>query len=161
MMPLRALVVLLAALASACASSGTVPRPFPGAVRPATPPIPNGQAIVETALALRGTPYRWGGSDPSGFDCSGFVQYVFARHGVTLPREARDQFTVGTSIKRSELREGDLVFYSTVAKGPSHVGMMIDDGQFVHAPSERGVVRVERVDVPYWDRRFVGAKRLR
>jgi cell wall-associated NlpC family hydrolase len=161
MMPLWALVVLLAALASACASSGAVPRPFPGAVRPVTPPIPNGQAIIETALALRGTPYRWGGSDPSGFDCSGFVQYVFARHGVTLPREARDQFTVGTSIKRSELREGDLVFYSTVAKGPSHVGMMIGDGQFVHAPSERGVVRVERVDVPYWDRRFVGAKRLR
>ena len=158
----RAAIVLLAALASACASSGSTPRPFPGSARA---PInettePDRQALVEDALTLRGTPYRWGGSDPSGFDCSGFVQYVFARHGVSLPRETRDQFRLGRDIKRSEMQPGDLVFFSTVARGPSHVGVVIGDGQFVHAPSERGVVRVERVDTRYWSLRFVGARRL-
>jgi cell wall-associated NlpC family hydrolase len=159
---IRATIVLLAALASACASSGGTPRPFPGSVRAPVPDTTGAdrQTLVEDALALRGTPYRWGGSDPSGFDCSGFVQYVFARHGVSLPRETSEQFRVGRNIKRSEMQPGDLVFFSTVAKGASHVGLVISEGQFVHAPSERGVVRVDRVDTRYWSLRFVGARRL-
>src|SRR6185503_11760260 len=109
--PLRAAVALAAsALAGACASSGNaVPRPFPvpgGAgtqnrapiERPAPPPqasAVDSYALVGTALSFRGTPYRNGGSDPQGFDCSGFTQYVFAQYGVSLPREVREQFEQG------------------------------------------------------------------
>jgi cell wall-associated NlpC family hydrolase len=121
----------------------------------------DGYTLRSTALALRGAPYRNGGTTPNGFDCSGFVQYVFGLHGVTMPRETRDQFRAGRSIRRAELQAGDLVFFSTVAPGASHVGIAIDREQFVHAPSTRGVVRVERLSAEYWDRRFVGARRLR
>jgi cell wall-associated NlpC family hydrolase len=121
----------------------------------------DGYTLRSTALALRGAPYRNGGTTPSGFDCSGFVQYVYGRHGVTMPRETRDQFRVGQSITRDDLDAGDLVFFSTIAPGASHVGIAIDREQFVHAPSTRGVVRVERLSAEYWNRRFVGARRLR
>jgi cell wall-associated NlpC family hydrolase len=111
-----AIVVLLTAFAAGCATAGAVPKPFPGApapeapapeppaapeapVVPAAPPSSDARlearAIVETALSFRGVPYRNGGSDPAGFDCSGLVQYVFAQHGIALPREAREQFTFG------------------------------------------------------------------
>jgi peptidoglycan DL-endopeptidase CwlO len=109
---------------------------------------------------LRGIPYRNGGSDPNGFDCSGFTQYVFARHGIALPRETREQFRVGEKIDLKDIRTGDLVFFHTVAKGPSHVGIVIDDDEFVHAPSSTGVVRVEHLSLPYWSRRFIAARRV-
>lgn len=163
-------------LLSGCASTGAVPQPFPGAGRPAggtavdrpredASPVPggpvDGYALTGTALALRGAPYRNGGTTPEGFDCSGFVQYVFGQHGVAMPRETRDQFRVGGQVGRDDLAPGDLVFFTTVAPGASHVGIMIGDDQFVHAPSERGVVRVERLSSRYWSRRFVGARRPR
>jgi cell wall-associated NlpC family hydrolase len=177
-----------AALA-ACASSGAVytPRPFPvpggggpaaelpGAPTPdtsapvapaapgalAAPAAPaDGYALSGTALSLRGAPYRFGGEDPSGFDCSGFVQYVYQQHGVPMPREVREQFRIGKTVDRSRLEPGDLVFFSTVAPGASHVGIIIGGDQFVHAPSERGVVRVETLSAQYWASRFVGAKRV-
>lgn len=116
--------------------------------------------MIERALALRGTPYRNRGADPTGFDCSGFVQYVFGRSGLALPREVREQFEIGTPVKRNEIRPGDLVFFTTIAPGASHVGLAIDDQQFVHAPSSKGVVRVERMDLPYWSGRFLGARRI-
>ena len=105
-------------------------------------------------------PYRNGGSDPSGFDCSGFTQYVFAQHGIALPRETREQFRIGEKIGLKDIRIGDLVFFQTVAKGPSHVGIVVDDDQFVHAPSSAGVVRIEHLSLPYWSRRFIAARRL-
>jgi cell wall-associated NlpC family hydrolase len=117
-------------------------------------------AIVNTALEFRGVPYRNGGSDPSGFDCSGFVQYVFAKFGTMLPREVRDQYRAGTSVGLDEVAAGDLVFFQTIGRGASHVGMVVGAGEFVHAPSSRGVVRVERYDASYWARRFVGARRI-
>ena len=116
-------------------------------------------ALVSTALAFRGIPYRYGGSDPSGFDCSGFVQYVFAQHGLALPREVRDQYRVGDEIRLTEVKAGDLIFFETVSRGASHVGLAIGGDQFVHAPSSRGVVRVERFSASYWASRFVGARR--
>jgi cell wall-associated NlpC family hydrolase len=117
---------------------------------------------VATALTLQGAPYRDGGSDPSrGFDCSGLVQWVFARHGTALPRQTSQQFTVGQRVDPVDIRAGDLVFFSTVSRGASHVGIALGDGRFLHAPSSRGVVRVERYeDSPYWSRRFVGARRV-
>ena len=124
------------------------------------PPIPAPSAIVDTAMKLRGVPYRNGGSDPSGFDCSGFVQWVFAKNGVLLPREVREQYGAGQQIGLGDLRPGDLVFFHTVSRGASHVGVVIGEDQFVHAPSSTGVVRVERFTATYWARRFVGARRI-
>jgi cell wall-associated NlpC family hydrolase len=117
-------------------------------------------ALIATALTFQGTPYRNGGSDPSGFDCSGFVQWVFALHGTPLPREVRDQYRVGRGIDRDDVQPGDLVFFETVSRGASHVGIALGGGAFVHAPSSRGVVRVERYEGAYWSNRWVGARRL-
>src|SRR5262249_6319329 len=101
-----------------------------------------------------------GGSDPNGFDCSGFTQYVFAKHGIALPRETREQFQIGEKIELKDIRTGDLVFFRTVSKGPSHVGIVLDHHQFVHPPSLAGVVRVEHLSLPYWSRRFIAARRI-
>jgi cell wall-associated NlpC family hydrolase len=146
----------------------SVPPPrVPG--RPGTPPVSglpagataDGYALSSTALSLRGAPYRNGGVDPAnGFDCSGFVRYVYQQHGVPMPRAVREQFRVGKSVDRDRLSAGDLVFFSTVAPGASHVGIVIGGDQFIHAPSERGVVRVEKLSAQYWASRFVGAKRV-
>jgi cell wall-associated NlpC family hydrolase len=165
------------------------PRPFPGApaapaapaspaapaapaspaapvapvapVAPAAPADVDGYALSGTALSLRGAPYRMGGVDPAtGFDCSGFVRYVYQQHGMAMPREVREQFRVGKTVDRDRLEPGDLVFFSTVAPGASHVGIMIGGDQFVHAPSERGVVRVENLGSEYWASRYIGAKRV-
>jgi len=111
-------------------------------------------------MKLRGVPYRNGGSDPSGFDCSGLMQWVFAQHGVSLPREVRNQYDQGQKIKLDDLRPGDLLFFKTVSRGASHVGVAIGGDEFVHAPSSTGVVRVERFTARYWARRFVGARRI-
>jgi cell wall-associated NlpC family hydrolase len=112
------------------------------------------------ALDLRGRPYRNGGTDPSGFDCSGFVQYVFAQHGVRMPRKVSEQFQEGKTVDASRLEPGDLVFFTTVAPGASHVGIALGGDEFVHAPSTTGEVRVERMSAPYWSTRFVGARRV-
>jgi cell wall-associated NlpC family hydrolase len=117
-------------------------------------------ALVGTALALRGIPYRNGGIDRQGFDCSGFTQYVFAQHGVSLPRDVREQFRVGKSVKPEELSPGDIVFFATTDPGPSHVAIAIGGDEFVHAPSTTGVVRVEHLSSSYWSPRYLGARRL-
>lgn len=117
-------------------------------------------SIVLTALGFRGTPYVNGGSDPRGFDCSGLIQFVFGQHGVALPREVREQFQAGRKIHVSDLRPGDLVFFHTSHGGPSHVGLAIGGDQFVHAPTSQGVVRVERLSLSYWTKRFIGARRI-
>jgi cell wall-associated NlpC family hydrolase len=121
---------------------------------------PDAYSLTGTALALQGVPYVDGGSSPDGFDCSGFVQWVYAQHGVRLPREVRDQFEVGSRVGAGDIEPGDLVFFSTVAPGPSHVAIAIGGDQFVHAPSPRGVVRVERLSAPYWRSRYLAAHRL-
>ena len=157
-------LLALAAITSACASSGKVrPQPFPrpaGAATPRASAVP-APTLLDTALSVRGTPYRTGGSDPKGFDCSGFTQWVFAQHGTALPREVEEQFKVGRKIKDiDDLKPGDLVFFHTVARGASHVGIFVADDQFVHAPSSKGVVRVESINSSYWTTRFLGARRV-
>ena len=159
--------LLAPVIVAGCASSGTSPRPqpFPGANTPApearnTESIPQTD-VIATAMALRGTPYRNGGTEPSrGFDCSGFVQWVFAQHGTSLPRETREQYDEGRKVRRDDVQAGDLVFFETVSHGPSHVGIALGAGQFVHAPSSRGVVRVENYTSSYWASRWVGARRV-
>ena len=171
-MPARLLVAAAALLvAAACATTGASPRPFPtpggrGADRPPpaaeTPASAPGAAssVVRDALSLRGTRYRDGGADPAGFDCSGFVQYVFGRHALLMPRTVERQALEGRSVRLADVRPGDLVFFRTVASGSSHVGIAIGGGEFVHAPSSRGVVRVERLDSSYWGPRVVSVRRV-
>jgi len=178
------LIVIVSSMGIACATSGAsggktarVPKPFPGAPSPrptapeppagvppavATPGVlPTTPGIVATALTLRGTPYRNGGSEPSsGFDCSGFVQWVFAQNGTPLPRDVRRQFDEGRKIDADDVKPGDLVFFETVSKGASHVGIAIGGDEFVHAPSSKGVVRIERLSTDYWAKRWVGARRV-
>jgi cell wall-associated NlpC family hydrolase len=180
-------MLALAAGSIACASSGAVPKPFPmpdkpspgpkegppatPSTEPASPPSRSasgrsghasldGYALVGTALALRGAPYRNGGSDPNGFDCSGFTQYVFGQYGVSLPRAVREQFRSGKPVKPEDLAPGDLVFFATTEPGVSHVAIAIGGDEFVHAPSSSGVVRVEHLGASYWSQRFVGVRRL-
>jgi peptidoglycan DL-endopeptidase CwlO len=172
-------VVALALMSAACASTGGVPRPFPtpgptntrrgdratppddnGGTTASPPSTPDFYAVVGTALSLRGVPYRDGGASPGGFDCSGFTQYVFAQHGVTLPRGVREQFRIGRSIRPKDLEAGDLIFFTTTDPGASHVGIAVGGDEFVHAPSSAGVVRVERLSSSYWSARFVGARRV-
>ena len=144
----------------------------PASVSPDTPPIAVGPvqphtlspadfyALVGTALHLRGTPYRDGGADPHGFDCSGFTQYVFAQYGVRLPRAVEEQYKIGSKIDPEDLSQGDLLFFQTTARGATHVGIAVGTDQFVHAPSSTGVVRVERLSADYWSSRYLGARRV-
>ena len=153
------------ASAPAAPAEPAPPAP-PGPTAPAVPPTRppgsgiDGYALTGTALALRGTPYRDGGSDASGFDCSGFTQYVFARYGVRLPREVRDQYRMGRPVEPQDLLPGDILFFTTTAPGPTHVGIAIGGDEFVHAPSSTGVVCVERLSSSYWSPRFLGARRI-
>ncbi len=162
---MRLMIVLAATtVAAGCASTGAVPRPFPGAAGPVVarpaPASPGSEAVVGSALALRGAPYRDGGSTPTGFDCSGFVQYVFAEHGVRLPRAVRDQYETGHAVKANQIRAGDLLFFVIAGRSASHVGIAIGGDRFVHAPSSKGVVRVEQYSLPYWSKRYAGARRV-
>ena len=173
---MRALLIVVVLASSACATAGGTPRPFPrpggteppAATRPdggtsptgTLPGQTGGYELSGTALALRGTPYRNGGMDPRGFDCSGLVWYVFAQHGLSVPRTVAEQYGAGGSVAATDLRPGDLVFFATTGSGPSHVGIVVGGDSFVHAPSSRGVVRVERLGASYWASRFIGARRL-
>jgi cell wall-associated NlpC family hydrolase len=162
--------LLLAAItgASGCASRAR-PQPFPVPSPPGTAATPaidgtshplDGYAIATTALAFQGTPYRSGGADPTGFDCSGLVQYVLGRYGLAWPRVVRDQFAVGTRVSLDDIQPGDLVFFATESREVSHVGIAIGGDRFVHAPNSKGVVRVESLGSEYWSRHFAGARRI-
>jgi cell wall-associated NlpC family hydrolase len=124
----------------------------------ASPASPLVEGMLRTATDLLGTPYRNGGSTVEGFDCSGFVQYVFAQHGVRVPRTVKRQAEVGSRVRDAEA--GDLVFFQTEGNGPTHVGIALGPDRFIHAPSSRGVVRVEPFAAPYWSSRFLEARRV-
>ncbi len=115
--------------------------------------------LINHALSLIGTPYLFGGTTLKGLDCSAYTQYVFAGSGITLPRTAAEQFTRGTSISRSALLPGDLVFFTTYKPGASHNGIYIGGGNFVHA-STKGV-KISSLSAGYYDARYIGARRIR
>jgi cell wall-associated NlpC family hydrolase len=161
-----------AVAASGCVSTQAMARPAafptaplpPASIRPSAPGpvrVPALPDVLQTAYDLRGIDYRLGGEFPAdGFDCSGFVRYVFARNRVDVPRTVAEQFSVGSSVKLKDVREGDLVFFTTIAPGASHVGLALDRESFIHAPGSGGVVRIERLTAPYWHDRIVGVKRV-
>lgn len=118
--------------------------------------------LVLKGLELVGINYRFGGTDPdSGLDCSGFVQVVFKDSlGLLLPRTAKEQSQVGDVIKRSELKPGDLVFFNTMRRAFSHVGIYLGDNRFMHAPRTGAEIRVEDMSQGYWVKRYNGARRV-
>jgi cell wall-associated NlpC family hydrolase len=164
------MLVASAVVASGCASTQAMARPaaFPNAPLPPASIRPPALArpaalpdLIQTAYNLQGINYQLGGEFPGvGFDCSGFVRYVFARNHVDVPRTVAEQFSVGSDVNLKNVREGDLVFFSTIAPGATHVGLVLDRDTFIHAPGAGGVVRTERLTTPYWQQRIVGVKRV-
>lgn len=137
----------------------------PPAARPAPNPTPSRsgdrvQTILDYGRTLEGHPYRWGGTAPGGFDCSGFVYHVFGHHGVSLPRTSYDMFGVGTPVSRAELRPGDLVFFTTYRAGASHVGIFYGNNLFLHGSSAGGAVIWTSLDTAYYSARFLGGRRV-
>jgi len=152
--PPNALVATLccAALLLSAGASGARAQPSAGGAAD----------LVLSAIGLLGVPYRYGGDLPSsGFDCSGLVRYV-ARSalGVQLPRRAEGIGRAGVPVSSSQLQPGDLVFFNTLGRPFSHVGLYVGDGRFIHAPAGSGQVRFEDMSQPYWRNRFDGARRL-
>ncbi len=145
---------------AALVGCGSAPPPRPVAETGPVGPQ-RAEALLQALLAL-GIDYRNGGNSPaSGFDCSGLVAHVFREaYGMRLPHNARAQSELGARVSLSELRAGDLLFYNTLNRPYSHVGIYLGDGRFVHAPKTGAQVRVEQVSAAYWSRRFDGARRL-
>ena len=136
-----------------------------GATMAAKTPVPasdRAQVLLQKALALLGTPYRWGGTSPDGgFDCSGMVGYVFrSALGIELPRVARAMAKDGEKVDRSSLAAGDLVFFSRRGKRVDHVGIYVGEGRFVHAPRTGKDVEVSSLTEGYWSRKFMQARRV-
>jgi cell wall-associated NlpC family hydrolase len=118
--------------------------------------------LAMRAMALIGIHYKHGGSSPeNGMDCSGLVHYVFKEAwGANLPRTAEEISRFGQRIEAEDLQPGDLVFYNTLRRAFSHVGIYLGDNKFIHAPAAGGAVRIERMDIGYWKKRFNGARRI-
>ena len=130
--------------------------PFAGQAEASSKPA----AISKTATSLLGVKYSYGGTTTRGFDCSGYVSYVFKKNNIKLSRTAASMHASGTTVKKSNLAAGDLVFFKTSGKGVSHVGIYIGNGKFSHASTSKGV-RVDKLNDPhYWGKRYVGAKRI-
>jgi len=115
--------------------------------------------LTRNAMRFLGVPYVFGGTSSAGFDCSGYVQHVFALLGYHIPRTADGQYYAGKRIAGAAISPGDLVFFQTYASGPSHVGIYLGNDRFVHASSSRGVT-VSSLHERYWSARYLGAKRL-
>ena len=116
--------------------------------------------LVRTSLQYVGVPYRFGGTTPRGFDCSGFVRYVFSSMGIELPRAADSQYGVGRAVSAEHLQPGDLVFFETYESGPSHVGIYLGNSRFISSTSSRGVRVDDLYDPYYWGERYLGARRI-
>lgn len=121
----------------------------------------NGSRLIEDAAQYLGTPYRYGGSAPGGFDCSGFTSYLFSRAGISLPRTAAAQYSVGSAVAKSDLQPSDLVFFACGGSGIDHVGIYTGDGKFIHSSSPRsGGVIYSTLSSSYYMSSYVGARRV-
>lgn len=153
----RNILYLLAFLFHGCATIG------PSAPVPVQQPprAERSEAILQALLSV-GLDYRHGGNSPAtGFDCSGLVAHVYKEAwGIRLPRDTKSQSQVGVPVSLAELQAGDLVFYDTLKRPYSHVGIYLGDGKFVHAPKTGAQVRVESLKSNYWAQRYNGARRI-
>lgn len=144
--------------------SNTPRTPFDSRTTAEVAPHPQVAGLVLSAIGLVGVPYRLGGNDmENGFDCSGFTRHLFQTHlGITLPRRSQDQAGAArfVDVPGFELQPGDLVFFNTLQRPNSHVGIYVGDGRFIHAPRTGAVVRLEPMRSGYWLQRYDGARRL-
>lgn len=115
--------------------------------------------IIATAKDYIGVPYVFGGDTPAGFDCSGYLEYVFAKHGIRIPRTADEQYKLGKLVEPDDLEAGDLVFFTTYEPGASHCGIYLGNGNFIHASTSRGI-RVDNLGNTYWASRYYGGKHI-
>ncbi len=145
-------VVVFGAILSGCASSPPQ-QADPDAVSV-------GRRAAHQALQLIGTPYRYGGNTPRGFDCSGLVQYSYARVGAGIPRTTRGLRMHSRRLSPKHLRPGDLLFFNQEGKRASHVGLYVGNNRFVHAPSSGKAVRLSTLANPYWRRHLLDVRRL-
>ncbi|WP_102273660.1 C40 family peptidase [Cytobacillus massiliigabonensis] len=120
----------------------------------------NYDRLMAQAKKYIGLPYKYGGTTASGFDCSGYTQYVMKALGLNLPRTTSGQYGAGESISKDNLRIGDLVFFVTYKKGPSHVGIYIGDNQFIHSSTSKGIITTDLDDPHYFGPRYIGARRV-
>lgn len=128
--------------------------------KPAVKKATSGKKVVYTAKSYIGVPYRFGGSSPKGFDCSGFTSYVYKRYGYKLPRRAKDQMKTGLYVPKKKLRPGDLVFFKVSYYGSYHVGIYTGGGKFIHAPRSGKRVEVQRLDKGYYKKKYITARRI-
>jgi len=147
-------IALALSFAAACS-----PRVQPN-LSPPPEPDAKGRELASVARSLIGAPYLNGGTTPEGFDCSGFVRYVFGEVGITVPRSVRDLAATGERVERDRLRPGDVIFFAIDGHTISHVAIAVSADTFVHAPSSRGRVREESLTVDYWRTRFAEARRI-
>jgi murein DD-endopeptidase len=129
-----------------------------------TPPEPTAptaahQPVLDVAISELGTPYRYGGSTPRGFDCSGLVYYVYYKAGIRVPRSTTAQYRHARPVTLMNLQPGDLVFFRMARRSVSHVGIYAGNGRFIHAPSKGRVVSYDSLNDPYWKKRLVAAGR--
>ena len=117
------------------------------------------EKVITTAKSHLGTPYVWGGTSPSGFDCSGFTYYVLKQHGMSISRTAASQYNEGTSVSKSHLQKGDFVFFSTYKSGASHVGIYVGNNQFISSTTSKGVV-ISSLSNSYWSSHYIGARKI-
>jgi cell wall-associated NlpC family hydrolase len=137
--------------------------PGENAVSSVIPPssgVTTGAGLRTIAQRYLGVTYVFGGTTPNGLDCSGLVYIVYQELGVQLPRTSRLQYQVGEEVAREDLREGDLVFFNTTGQGVSHVGIYLEDGDFINAASNPGKVMISNLSESYWDKRYLGARRV-
>ena len=159
----RNLTGLLCCVVLALAACSTTPPPAPAVPdRYVRLPDTRGSEAVVFAMGLLDTGYRFGGSNPeAGLDCSGMIGYIFDQVAqLKLPHNAAQIAGISRPVPRDAMRPGDLVFFNTLNRPYSHVGLYIGEGRFIHAPSSRGKVRIERLDSTYFARRFEGARTL-
>ena len=155
-------LLFLLGLLCACAGPTVTVRPEKPAAPMVSPraekPVP--AALITTARRMLGTPYRYGGAGPDGFDCSGLVRYVYRHAGIQVPRTSSEQFRQATAIDLANLQPGDLLFFRLAPPKVSHVAIYDRQGRFIHAPSSGKQVSYASLDNPYWRKHLVGAGRF-